>query len=376
MIAPGDGRDSMDIGVDVRPLAWRIRSGIPRVVRSVFRELRLFGSERYIPMDSCPSPLLPVPGCSGARSMSFGSVSPETARSSLGTTHSIDAFLSFYDPVPRIRPCPAVMFVNDLIPVRFEAAFGSPSQTRLFERIRRSAESCERILTISRASKRDIVELWGIPEDTVDVVPLAVDDGFSPDAERREGDDALLRRLKIEPPYVLSVCTIEPRKNLDRLLQAYELIRARGSGPLRLVLTGDIGWRCDGFLRRLAESSCERDIVMTGYLPDSELAALYRNAALFAFPSLYEGFGLPILEAMSCGAPVVTSSVSSMPEVGGDCACYCDPTGVESIAGAMEAVLYDERKRRDMSVRGIERAQGFRWSATAAMVRETLLRLV
>ena len=268
------------------------------------------------------------------------------------------------------------MFVNDLIPVRFEAAFGSPSQTRLFERIRRSAESCERILTISRASKRDIVELWGIPEDTVDVVPLAVDDGFSPDAERREGDDALLRRLKIEPPYVLSVCTIEPRKNLDRLLQAYELIRARGSGPLRLVLTGDLGWRCDGFLRRLAESSCERDIVMTGYLPDSELAALYRNAALFAFPSLYEGFGLPILEAMSCGAPVVTSSVSSMPEVGGDCACYCDPAGVESIAGAMEAVLCDERKRRDMSVRGIERAQGFRWSATAAMVRETLLRLV
>jgi glycosyltransferase involved in cell wall biosynthesis len=274
-----------------------------------------------------------------------------------------------------------VLLINDLIPVRFAATLGSAENTELFERIRRSAEWCERILTISQASKQDIIYYWKIPEEKIAVVPLAVSDVFKTTAVQsgdgwRQEADMVLGRFKITAPYILSVCNVSPRKNLERLLQAYELIRTRRKLNLQLVVTGMRDKNYEEFGRQLSSSPYKQDVIVTGFVPDAELAVLYRNALLFAFPSLYEGFGLPVLEAMSCGAPVVTSMVSSMPEVGGDCAVYCDPHSVESISQALETVLDDDEKRCGMSRMGMERAGSFNWAATAAVIRRNLLQLM
>ena len=369
----------LKVGVDVRPLRGPM-SGIPRVASNILRELISSGSEKYLLMDACPSPIGPV-------YQSFNEPLPDwscgefsAVQSPPGMNHNLDIFLSFYYPVPRYRPFPAVLFINDLIPVRFADTLGSIQQTRLFERIRSSAEFCERILTISQATKRDIVELWGLPEEKIEVVLLAAGDDFKPVSAQGGEHESLkanptLQRYKISTPYLLSVCTLEPRKNLPRLLQAYEQVRARNKERLQLVLTGRLGWQYEELVRQLGNSPYSQDIVLTGFVPDRDLADLYRGARAFAFPSLYEGFGLPVLEAMSCGIPVMASNISSIPEVGGDCICYCDPYSIESMVRALETVLLDEEKRRYMAAAEIERARQFSWALAAAVVRKTFLQL-
>lgn len=371
----------MRIGVDVRPLGWGLQAGIPRMINSIFKELALSDTEQYIAMGL--SPMCPFSGqLQGEMPLSScKSMWSDRLMSSSVTSHKIDVLLSFYYPIPVERRFSGVLFIHDLIPVRFATQFGCSEQTILFERIRYSAQSCQRILTNSTASKQDIVELWGIDNDNIEIVPLAIDDNLKDIVDNYEGKwrhkaDELMRRHKIESPYILSVCTIEPRKNLIRLLQAYEQIRNRCKERFQLIFVGSLGWRYEEFLRRLGDSKYRGDIVMTGYVADWELAVLYRNAKVFAYPSLYEGFGLPILEAMGCGAPVVTSMISSMPEVGGDCACYCDPYSVESIVRALETVFFDETRQRIMSASGLKRASQFSWGKTAAIIRRNLLQTV
>jgi len=367
------------VGVDVRPLGWGLQAGIPRMMKNILKELMLSATEQYIAMGL--SPLCPFAGqlpgeipLSSAKSMWS-----DQLLLAVGTSHKIDVLLSFYHPIPARRSFSGAIFIHDLIPVRFAKQFGCPEQTVLFERIRSSAQSCQRILTNSSASKQDIVELWGIDDEKIAVAPLAIDDSLKDVVENyeewRQEADKVLQQHKIDAPYILSVCTIEPRKNLPRLLQAYEQIRTRRKERIQLILVGGLGWRYEEFLQRLESSQYRGDIVMTGYVADWELAVLYRNATVFAYPSLYEGFGLPILEAMGCGAPVVTSAVSSMPEVGGDCACYCDPYNVESIIQALETVLFDRQRQRIMSSAGLKRAAQFNWATTAAIIRKNLLQI-
>jgi glycosyltransferase involved in cell wall biosynthesis len=371
----------MKIGVDLRPLGWGLQAGIPRMIKSIFRELVLFDTEQYIAMGLSPICPFSDPQQGEIPLSSCKSMWSEQLLSSFGSNHKIDVLLSFYYPLPVDRRFPGVLFIHDLIPVRFAAQFGCLEQTVLFERIRYSAQSCQRILTNSCASKQDIVELWGIDNEKIEVVPLAIDDNVKDiignyEEKWRHKADELLQRHKIDAPYILSVCTIEPRKNLTRLLQAYEQIRDRRKERFQLIFVGGLGWRYEEFLRRLEGSKWRGDIVMTGYVADWELAVLYHNATVFAYPSLYEGFGLPILEAMGCGVPVVTSMISSMPEVGGDCAYYCDPYSIESIMQALETVLFDEPRQRIMSLAGIKRASQFNWAKTAAIVRRNLLQIL
>jgi len=344
----------------LRPLGWKLQAGIPRVVYHVFKELILYKSEQYLPMGY------------GAK-YSFGS---DQLLSHFGMVHKIDVFLSLYHPLPTCRQFPSVLFIHDLIPVRFPSLFDLATH-QLFQRLRHSAESCQHILTNSQASKQDIMELWGIDDQKIQVVALGVGNEFKDIVANyekwRHKADGMLQRFGIVFPYILSVCTVEPRKNLIRLLQAYEQIRDRRKERFQLVLTGRLGWQYEDFLRQLESSKYRQDIVLTGFVADWELVALYHNATVFAYPSLYEGFGLPILEAMTCGAPVVTSMVSSMPEVGGECACYCDPYSVESMVEELETVFFDEKKQQIMSAKGIKRASQFNWSTTVATIRQVLL---
>jgi glycosyltransferase involved in cell wall biosynthesis len=238
---------------------------------------------------------------------------------------------------PARSPVPTVLTVHDLAILRAPEAF--PRWHRLYGTagLRRVLRAADAIVAVSEFTRREVVELAAVAEERVRVVPNGVDPVFTPDGPRAEGD------------YVLAVGTLEPRKNLERAVEA-----AREAG-VELRVVGARGWGgvdVDGWV---------------GEIPDSELAALYRGARSVLYPSLYEGFGLPVLEAMACGAPVVTSLDTAMVEIAGDAAVLVDPLDVSAIAAG---ILAAEARRDELSRAGLERAREFTWQRSADAVVE------
>lgn len=217
------------------------------------------------------------------------------------------------------------------------------------------------IITISETSKGDLLRCYGLPADKVTVVYEAAAPHFRP--ATAEAIAAVRRRYGLPERYVIFVGTIEPRKNLSRLLEALCLLH-EGGDDVRLVIVGRRGWLYEDFFRRLQKLP-PGAVIFTDYAPDEELPALYSGAVLAALPSLYEGFGLPVLEAMACGTPVACSRASSLLEVGGEAAAYFDPTDVEDMAGVIHQVLADEERQAEMRARGLAQAARFSWSRAA-----------
>lgn len=225
----------------------------------------------------------------------------------------------------------------------------------------------DRVITVSEQSKADIVHFLPVAAEKVMVIPGAANKHYRQmDVEEIQ---LALTRAEINFPYILYVGSIEPRKNLPRLLEAYALLR-QWSADWELVIVGTRNfWKSTpiaAVLERLGMKGC---VHFTGYIPEEDLPAIYNGADLFVFPSLYEGFGLPVLEAMACGTPVVTSNRSSLPEVAGDAAILIDPYDVEAIAAAMQSVLADPCLAEELAVKGLDRASKFNWERTA---RETI----
>lgn len=283
-----------------------------------------------------------------------------------------DVVFSPYYPVPERRSCRAVLTIHDLIPLRHPEWFANDRTTHFFDRVlRKSARAADHIVADSACTKADVVELYGIPEERISVAPLAASRSFGADPNSAP-DREVLSGLGLDAPYVLSAATLEPRKNLLRILEAYSLVRNDGI-DVRLVVAGKQGWGTTAVLEAVSRNPYASDIRIVGYVPDSTLGALYRQAELFLYPSLYEGFGLPVLEAMTARAPVVVSATGALREVAGDAAEYCTPTSVESIAAACERVLTDAERRQALIRQGRERASRFSWDETAARTRDALL---
>jgi glycosyltransferase involved in cell wall biosynthesis len=184
--------------------------------------------------------------------------------------------------------------------------------------------------------------------------------------ENKKEIEGIKRKYGISKKYILFVGTIEPRKNLLRLLSAFEKLKNKFK-EYQLVIVGQIGWMTEKFFEKLKNlpENVKRDIILTGYIPREDMVFLYNGCELFIYPSLYEGFGIPVLEAMSCGVPVITSNVSSLPEVGGDACVYVNPYDEEDILYKMEKVLSSEELKNEMSKKGLERAKLFSWEKTA-----------
>ena len=222
------------------------------------------------------------------------------------------------------------------------------------------------IITDSNQSKEDIVRFLPVKEKKVTVVPLAASEAYCP---LPDGEiERALEKYGIRLPYILYVGALESRKNLPGLLEAYAWLR-HWSNEWTLVIVGARKWKYAPIFETTQRLGLEPYVHFTGYVEEEDLPALYNGADLFVFPSLYEGFGLPVLEAMACGTPVVTSNTSSLPEVVGDAALLVDPYNVEEIAASMRLVLEDKVLATDLRERGLARANEFTWERTA---RETI----
>jgi alpha-1,3-rhamnosyl/mannosyltransferase len=258
---------------------------------------------------------------------------------------------------------PTVCVVFDLIPWLPE--MHPQRRAAMIEKatIRRALRRAAGLVCISEATERDLVERFPVARGKSTAIPLAA----SPSLFHEPGADTLgevRRRLDLPERFILATGTLEPRKNLPRLIQAHA---ALGADAPPLLLAGPSGWQLEDALAGAAERP---DAVrQLGYVADSDLAALYRLCTVFAYPSLYEGFGLPLLEAMACGAACLTSDVSSLPEVGGDAVVYADPLSVDSIRSALERLLSSEDERRRLGMAAVRRAREFSWERTS---RETL----
>jgi glycosyltransferase involved in cell wall biosynthesis len=265
---------------------------------------------------------------------------------------------------PPVVSCRTVVSVHDVIFRRMPAYFSPRVRLLLSTLLPLSMRRASAILTLSEASRRDIEHFYPFTSGKIKVISLAPGPlaAATPDPEEVE-------RVTQGQPFVLAVGTVQPRKNITRLIQSYTLARQRGAPAVKLVIVGRSAWHHSS-AHAVAEASPFRDdIVFTGYVPDSVVAGLYARCSVFVYPSLYEGFGLPVLEAMACGAATVTSKVSSLPEVAGDAALLVDPYSIEELSNAIAQVLEDPTVRDDLRARGMARAAQFTWDRTA---RETL----
>jgi glycosyltransferase involved in cell wall biosynthesis len=240
----------------------------------------------------------------------------------------------------------------------------SPRIAGTFARgVRRFAQEADAVLACSEATRRDTIELLDVPPEKVTVTYEGVDEDFAP-VEREEAATEVARAYGVREPYVLFVSTLEPRKNVPSLLRAFAQIAP--SIPHRLVLAGGMGWKTEAILAAIREVALGDRLVMTGFVPSRRmLACLYSAADVFAFPTWYEGFGLSILEAMTCGCPVVASDNSSVPEVVGDAGLLCAADDVEGLAGNILRVIEDSSLRNELADRGRARALLFSWEACA-----------
>jgi glycosyltransferase involved in cell wall biosynthesis len=219
------------------------------------------------------------------------------------------------------------------------------------------------IVTVSHSARRDLLKLHGVPPDRVSVVHEAASPAFRPIADR-----ALLAQVRarysLPEHFILYVGTIEPRKNLLRLMSAFAAARAAGIKQ-QLVCVGPYGWSSRDLSGHIEQLGIRDAVRFTGYLPFDDLPAIYNLGDFFVFPSLYEGFGLPVVEAMACGLPVLTSNTSSLGEIAGDAADTLDPTDTEAMTAAMRRLATDAELRRHRAERGLQRAKDFSWSQTA-----------
>ena len=220
----------------------------------------------------------------------------------------------------------------------------------------------DHIIAVSEATRRDLVLAYHLPPEKITVIHEAAAPHFQPQSE--EAQSRARRTYGLPERYLLYVGTIEPRKNLDRLLAAWAPLYQSGDCPA-LVIVGRRGWLSDGFFAALEACPARAGVLLTGYVPDADLPAIYSAATAFVFPSLYEGFGLPPLEAMACGTPVICSNVSSMPEVVGDAALLIDPDDVPSLQHALRRIIGESDLACELRAAGVSRAAAFSWRRVA-----------
>lgn len=316
-----------------------------------------------------PLPLLPEE----ASNWHYRVIGPRPAWSRLAlpwylATHKPDGV--FFGPAHYLPPylgSPSVVTIHDLAYEFFPELFTPGDLYKLRRWTRRAVAAASRVIAVSASTKRDLIRLYETPCDKITVIPNGYDaDIFNTTLPARK---SLIDQWSLRPGnYILYLGTIQPRKNIIRLVQAFHLLKKSGYQG-KLVIAGKVGWLAERTLAAIAASPDRADIVQTGYISDDVRVALYRHAEVFVLPSLYEGFGVGLLEAMASGCPVVAANNSSLPEVVGDAGLYFDPGDPKAIA---EAITRVRRTRGEWQKRGLTQAKSFSWDKCAAATLEAI----
>lgn len=275
--------------------------------------------------------------------------------------YRLDLLHSLGNMQPLRLQCKSVVTIHDL---NFHNVAHLMSPTRramLRYHVTQSASAADHIITVSEFSKRQIVELLGVSPDKVTVTHNAVKQRPT----HMVDVELLKQKYGIKQPYIIALSSQSPHKNMSKLVNAFTLLKQRRGDGLKLVLVGHRPHKSGDLTRALNESSARDAVIFTGYVPDADLASLYAHAEAFVFPSIYEGFGIPILEAFTYGTSVVCSKAASIPEVAGDAALYFDPHNIEEMAKAIDTVLSDDALREDLICKGKTRAKLFTWENAA-----------
>jgi glycosyltransferase involved in cell wall biosynthesis len=276
-----------------------------------------------------------------------------------------------------LGPVPAVCTIHDVTPFTMPSHSSKVSALQRFL-LKGCAWFSRAIITSSECSKKDIVALLRVPEEKVVVIYDGCDQAlFNADPPDRTALALLHARLGIERPYILHHGTIQPRKNLKRLIGAFQWMLANDASlDVDLILAGQQGWASDETVSATAKSVGRGKVILTGMLSDSDLALLIKGASLAVVPSLYEGFSLPMVEAMACGVPTVASCTSCLPEISGNGLAYFDPLSIADIASCMQAVLKNDELSQRVRQKGIERARQFTWELCARQTLDVLTKVV
>jgi glycosyltransferase involved in cell wall biosynthesis len=359
------------IGIDARKLH---DFGIGTYLRNLLRELATIDQTTEYVLFCKPDDT----EIAGALGQNFRAVPERSGHYSIAeqltlplavAREKLDLFHAPHYVLPALIPSRSVVTIHDCIHLMFPEYLHRLGRAYAYASLWTAAHKSNRIFTVSEQSKRDILKFFKVSPEKIVVTPNAIDDRFNI-APSEEHLAQVRERYQLSHAYLLYVGNIKPHKNLERLIEAFHLVRLQGRPELELLIIGDEISKLQSLRRAVHKYQLHRYVRFLGFVPDTTLTVLYRLASVFVFPSLYEGFGLPPLEAMASGTPVVTSNVSSLPEVVGDAAVLVDPYRAEAIADGILAVLRSSHLREDLRQRGLAQVKVYSWRRSAERVRE------
>ena len=275
---------------------------------------------------------------------------------------------------PPLKKAKLVVTIFDLTPMKFKGFFTEKAANYFTIYFKEIIPKAAVVIAISQCTKNDILEYFDIAEERVEVIPLAADANYK-QVQDKIAVDKVKARYKINRDYILFVGTLEPRKNITNIIRAYNMLPHHLKYNHLLVICGKKGWYYEEIFRTVEELNLEDNVIFTGYVPDKDVPLLMNGAKVFVYPSFYEGFGLPPLEAMACGTPVISSNVSSIPEVVGNAGILVNPNNVEELSDAIVRVVSNEELRAQLSEKGLRQANKFSWRATVEKTVEVYNRV-
>ena len=367
----------MKIGIDISAMAKTL-AGIGQYCVQMIKELYAMDQENEYYLFAPTEVALPVAENDHWHLINYGGkrgstlrymtevpkiLKKEGIRVFVGTRHYLPPFH------PEIR---YIGVVHDLIPLYMPELFTFFHRLRFRMFTRLCARKADHIVAGSKATAADVVKYMHVPEEKITVLYYGADARFRPERDEA-GIHAAMEKYHIKTPYVLCLSTVEPRKNMLRTIQAFEALTKEELQEAQLVIVGGSGWNNGEIYDYVKQHRMEEKVLFTGYASDEEIRHIYANAGVFVYASLCEGFGIPIVEAMQSGTPVITSNLSSMPEVAGDACRLVDPYSVEEIKEAMKEILEDEALQQQMRTRGLKQAAAFSWKRCAAGLHDIIL---
>lgn len=361
----------MRIGIDASRATAGERTGTENYSLRLARELIELGNEdEFVLYFREPPPPGVVPERPGVTShvINFPRLWTHVRLSWEMATNAPDVLFVPAHVLPVVHPMRSVVTVHDLGYIYHKHAHRTLDWCYLHLSTLYNARTAAKVIADSNATKRDLVEKYDIPHDKITTIYLAHDDSFRP-IEDSSAVAAVLDRYRIDSEYFLCLGTVQPRKNLMGTIAAYATLKRLHPVREKLVIAGKQGWLSEAIYKKARSLGIEDHVVFTGYVDQKDLPSLLTGATALVFASLYEGFGLPALEAMACGTPVVASNVSSLPEVVGDAGLLVNPRDIVAVSSAMAQIAMDAGLRRELRHRGLERAKLFSWRKCA---QETL----